>query len=163
MTTNCWAASPCPTFAAASESCSFGYWIGRPQIRQGYMSEAIYGATCFAFDKLAMHRIEAACLPHNAASQCGAAPRRRARTKGWPANICASTANWPIIWCSPCYARISIRAANCSCFRMASRHAQLAVQGLRWRWCLGSVACVLRMDGGAPLGPSGRPHGSLTA
>ena len=51
-----------------SQSCSFGYWIGRPHIRQGYMSEAIYGATCFAFDKLAMHRIEAACLPNNAAS-----------------------------------------------------------------------------------------------
>lgn len=52
-----------------SQSCSFGYWVGRSFARRGYMTEAVYGACCFAFDRLRLHRIEAATLPHNAASQ----------------------------------------------------------------------------------------------
>lgn len=50
------------------QSCSFGYWIGRPHIRKGYMTEAVYGASRFAFEHIGLHRIEAACLPHNEAS-----------------------------------------------------------------------------------------------
>ena len=33
------------------------------------MTEAVHGACSFAFDHLSLHRIEAATLPHNEASQ----------------------------------------------------------------------------------------------
>lgn len=52
-----------------AQSCSFGYWVGKRFARQGYMSEAVLGASGFAFDALDLHRVEAACLPANAASQ----------------------------------------------------------------------------------------------
>lgn len=52
-----------------TQTCSFGYWIGRPYANQGFMTEAVGGACCFAFDKLALNRVEAACLPTNYASQ----------------------------------------------------------------------------------------------
>ena len=48
---------------------SFGYWIGERFARNGYMTEAVQGPASFAFDQLALHRIEAACLPSNEASQ----------------------------------------------------------------------------------------------
>ena len=48
---------------------SFGYWIGERFARNGYMTEAVQGTASFAFDQLALHRIEAACLPSNEASQ----------------------------------------------------------------------------------------------
>ena len=48
---------------------SFGYWIGERFARNGYMTEAVQGTAFFAFDQLALHRIEAACLPSNEASQ----------------------------------------------------------------------------------------------
>ena len=49
--------------------CSFGYWIGERFSRNGYMTEAVEGTALFAFERLALHRIEAACLPSNKASQ----------------------------------------------------------------------------------------------
>lgn len=52
-----------------AQSCAFGYWVGRPFARRGFMTEAVYGACSFAFDRLRLHRIEAATLLHNAASQ----------------------------------------------------------------------------------------------
>ncbi|TRW97547.1 GNAT family N-acetyltransferase [Paracoccus sp. M683] len=53
-----------------------GYWIGQPFARQGYMREAIRAVTHHAFTALDLSRVEAACLPENAASrgvleQCG--------------------------------------------------------------------------------------------
>ncbi|WP_321342558.1 GNAT family protein [Breoghania sp.] len=51
-----------------TQSCSMGYWIGAPHARQGYMSEAVERAVPFAFSRLGLHRVEAACLPHNEAS-----------------------------------------------------------------------------------------------
>ncbi len=52
-----------------AQSASLGYWVGEPYARQGYMSEALRAVLDFAFDRLALHRVEAACLPDNAASQ----------------------------------------------------------------------------------------------
>ncbi|MBM85063.1 MAG: 30S ribosomal protein S5 alanine N-acetyltransferase [Rhodospirillaceae bacterium] len=52
-----------------AQMCSFGYWVGRRYARQGYMTEAVYGACSFAFDQLALHRVEAACLPVNEPSK----------------------------------------------------------------------------------------------
>lgn len=52
-----------------AQAASLGYWIGAPFARQGYMTEAIAAVLDFAFDRLGLHRIEAACLPHNEASR----------------------------------------------------------------------------------------------
>jgi ribosomal-protein-alanine N-acetyltransferase len=52
-----------------AQSASLGYWIGRPYARQGYMAEALTAVLDFAFERLKLHRVEAACLPDNAASQ----------------------------------------------------------------------------------------------
>lgn len=52
-----------------AQSASLGYWIGNRHSRQGYMAEALNLVLRFAFDDLALHRIEAACLPDNQASR----------------------------------------------------------------------------------------------
>ncbi len=52
-----------------SQSGTIGYWIGQPHARQGYMREAIEALVHHAFTVLDLSRIEAACLPENAASR----------------------------------------------------------------------------------------------
>ncbi|MEQ8602416.1 MAG: GNAT family protein [Marivibrio sp.] len=51
------------------QSANVGYWTGQPFIRQGYMTEALHLALDFAFRRLQLHRVEAACLTHNEASR----------------------------------------------------------------------------------------------
>ncbi|WP_122072910.1 GNAT family N-acetyltransferase [Pseudophaeobacter sp. EL27] len=48
---------------------TLGYWTGQPFGRQGYMREAIGAVVHYAYGKLDLSRIEAACLPENAASR----------------------------------------------------------------------------------------------
>lgn len=48
---------------------TLGYWTGESYGRQGYMREAIGAIVHYAFGKLDLSRIEAACLPENAASR----------------------------------------------------------------------------------------------
>jgi len=45
------------------------YWIGARHARQGYMTEAIRAVTHHAFKSMDLSRLEAACLPENAASR----------------------------------------------------------------------------------------------
>ncbi|MFA8385818.1 MAG: GNAT family N-acetyltransferase [Pelagibaca sp.] len=52
-----------------AQAGTLGYWIGQPFARQGYMREAIDAVVHYAFDRLDLSRIEAACLPENAASR----------------------------------------------------------------------------------------------
>ncbi|VAV88735.1 Ribosomal-protein-S5p-alanine acetyltransferase [hydrothermal vent metagenome] len=52
-----------------AQAGSLGYWIGQPFARQGYMFEAIQGMVHYAFERLDLSRVEAACLPENAASR----------------------------------------------------------------------------------------------
>lgn len=52
-----------------AQSGVLGYWIGAPFARQGYMREAIRAVVHHAFSTLDLSRIEAACLPENAASR----------------------------------------------------------------------------------------------
>jgi ribosomal-protein-alanine N-acetyltransferase len=47
---------------------TLGYWIGAPYAGQGYMTEAVRLMLDFATDHLALHRVEAACLPSNTPS-----------------------------------------------------------------------------------------------
>ncbi|GGG40680.1 GNAT family N-acetyltransferase [Chelatococcus composti] len=51
-----------------AQTCTLGYWIGERHARQGYMTRAVRAAVGFAFRNLALRRVEAACLPSNAAS-----------------------------------------------------------------------------------------------
>ncbi len=46
-----------------------GYWIGPDFARQGFMREALETVVDFAFERLDLSRIEAACLPENEASR----------------------------------------------------------------------------------------------
>jgi len=48
---------------------NIGYWMGEPFAGQGIMSEAVALVLSFSFDTLGLHRVEAACLPHNDASR----------------------------------------------------------------------------------------------
>ncbi len=48
---------------------SVGYWCGLPYTRQGQTLAAVRALTLFSFRTLGLHRLEAACLPHNEASR----------------------------------------------------------------------------------------------
>lgn len=52
-----------------SQSASCGYWVGQRHARQGYMTAALRTLVAHAFDALRLHRLEAACLPHNEPSR----------------------------------------------------------------------------------------------
>ena len=52
-----------------AQTGTFGYWIGVDFARQGYMREAILALTHHAFTRMDLSRLEAACLPENAASR----------------------------------------------------------------------------------------------
>jgi ribosomal-protein-alanine N-acetyltransferase len=51
-----------------AQAGSIGYWVGAPFARQGYMTAALRTLIPFGFDSLRLHRLEAACIPNNAAS-----------------------------------------------------------------------------------------------
>jgi len=52
-----------------TQGCTLGYWIGERFARQGYMFDGVRALIPFVFSTLGLHRIEAACLPTNQASQ----------------------------------------------------------------------------------------------
>lgn len=52
-----------------AQACTLGYWMGERHAGKGHMTEAVRGALRFAFSELALHRVEAACLPSNEASR----------------------------------------------------------------------------------------------
>ncbi|MGR3467121.1 MAG: GNAT family N-acetyltransferase [Shimia sp.] len=52
-----------------AQYCTLGYWVGVGHARQGYMREAIGALVDYAFADLDLSRIQAACLPENAASR----------------------------------------------------------------------------------------------
>ena len=52
----------------SAQTASLGYWVGKPYAGQGRMKEAVKTILPFAFRTLLLHRIEAACMPANAAS-----------------------------------------------------------------------------------------------
>lgn len=52
-----------------AQAATVGYWIGEPWSRAGLMTEALLAARDHAFGPLDLSRLEAACLPENAASR----------------------------------------------------------------------------------------------
>lgn len=53
----------------ASQCATLGYWMGASHLRRGYMREAVGVLIPFAFRSLRLHRLEAATMPANIASQ----------------------------------------------------------------------------------------------
>src|SRR6202049_2357601 len=51
-----------------AQAANLGYWIGGPPPRQRYKTAGGGGVCSFAHSQLRLRRIEAACLPNNAAS-----------------------------------------------------------------------------------------------
>ncbi len=51
-----------------AQTATLGYWMGAGYAGQGHMAAAVRVILPFAFDRLGLRRIEAACLPENAAS-----------------------------------------------------------------------------------------------
>lgn len=52
-----------------AEMGTLGYWIGRPYAGEGRGTAAVGVMLDFAFNQLHLHRVEAACVPHNHASR----------------------------------------------------------------------------------------------
>ncbi|NUB44061.1 GNAT family N-acetyltransferase [Fertoebacter nigrum] len=52
-----------------AQAGTLGYWMGQAHARQGYMREAVQAVVHHAFTSLDLSRVEAACLPENAASR----------------------------------------------------------------------------------------------
>lgn len=52
-----------------AQSATVGYWTGQGYARQGFMREALLAMVHHAFHVMDLSRIEAACLPENAASR----------------------------------------------------------------------------------------------
>lgn len=52
----------------AMQAATVGYWIGTMHAGRGYASQALAAAADYAFASLGLHRLEAACMPANAAS-----------------------------------------------------------------------------------------------
>ena len=52
-----------------AQAGTLGYWTGAAYARQGFMREAILAVVHHSFARLDLSRIEAACLPENAASR----------------------------------------------------------------------------------------------
>jgi len=52
-----------------AQAGTLGYWVGADHARKGYMREAIDALVHYGFTALDLSRVEAACLPENAASR----------------------------------------------------------------------------------------------
>lgn len=52
-----------------AETGSIGYWIGQPYAGRGFATAAVRALVRYAFDRLNLHRLEAACLPTNESSR----------------------------------------------------------------------------------------------
>ena len=51
------------------QSASVGYWVGESHARHGFMTAAVRALIPFVFETLALHRLEAACIPDNEPSR----------------------------------------------------------------------------------------------
>jgi [ribosomal protein S5]-alanine N-acetyltransferase len=51
-----------------SQTGTLGYWMGAPHAGKGRMTRSVASVVDFAFSKMRLHRVEAACIPDNAPS-----------------------------------------------------------------------------------------------
>ncbi|HEX8233328.1 MAG TPA: GNAT family protein [Caulobacteraceae bacterium] len=52
-----------------AQAATIGYWVGRPHARRGYTLAAVRAVADYAFGRLGLHRLEAACIPENEPSR----------------------------------------------------------------------------------------------
>jgi ribosomal-protein-alanine N-acetyltransferase len=76
-----------------AQTASLGYWIGVRHCRQGYMTQALDAVLDFAFERLVLHRVEAACLPDNQASKA-LLLKRGFREEGYARNYLRINGRW---------------------------------------------------------------------
>lgn len=76
-----------------AETGTLGYWMGQDYAGQGYMREAIPVILDFAFDKLGLHRVEAACLENNDRSR-GLLLKSGFREEGHARGLLRIDGNW---------------------------------------------------------------------
>jgi len=53
----------------AHQSAYIGYWIDQAQAGHGYMPESVVAVMRFAFEQLALHRLQISIIPRNTASR----------------------------------------------------------------------------------------------
>jgi ribosomal-protein-alanine N-acetyltransferase len=51
-----------------AQAGTIGYWMAKDHANKGHMTRAVRALVDYGFSRLRLHRIEAACLPHNLAS-----------------------------------------------------------------------------------------------
>lgn len=51
------------------QSACIGYWVGQRHTRRGYIGAAVRATVTYAFERMGLHRIEAACIPENEPSR----------------------------------------------------------------------------------------------
>jgi len=76
-----------------TQAAVLGYWLGKPYVRRGYMSEAVRSAVRFAFDNLHLHRLEAATMPTNVGS-CRVLERNGFRQEGYARRLLKINGTW---------------------------------------------------------------------
>jgi ribosomal-protein-alanine N-acetyltransferase len=76
-----------------AQTGTLGYWVGKPFARQGVMSDGIRCMLRFCFETLRLHRVEAACLPRNAASR-GVLARAGFREEGFAPKYLRINGEW---------------------------------------------------------------------
>lgn len=59
----------CDIQRGAVQKATLGYWMAQDWQGRGLMQEALSRCAVFSFDVLRLHRLEAACVPHNIASR----------------------------------------------------------------------------------------------
>jgi len=76
-----------------TQAAVIGYWLGKPFVCRGHMTEAVRAAVNFGFDALHLHRLEAATMPNNAAS-VGVLERNGFRREGFARRLLKINGTW---------------------------------------------------------------------
>ncbi|MEX0628020.1 MAG: GNAT family protein [Cucumibacter sp.] len=77
----------------AAQSASLGYWMSVKYAGRGLMTRAVGVLLRFVFNELRLHRLEAACLPHNLAS-IRVLEKNRFRKEGLAENYLLINGKW---------------------------------------------------------------------
>lgn len=76
-----------------TQTATLGYWCGQPFARQGHMSEAVKLLLDHSFGALALHRVDAGCLPANVPSR-GLLQKVGMREEGYARGYLRINGNW---------------------------------------------------------------------
>jgi ribosomal-protein-alanine N-acetyltransferase len=75
------------------QSAQLGYWMDSGHVRRGLMTEAVDATLAFAFEKLGLHRLQAAVMPTNLASRA-ILQKRGFREEGYAARYLRIAGKW---------------------------------------------------------------------